>query len=154
MRWIKKFEGYLDRFYYKNPEATDQIKDNEPIDMSRSTYDRLMKIYGSRLGEKDRMDYGSYPSFVDDDDEKYFYGVDASIERVDLNQSYYFLINALSDDWFTLELFTYQKNRIEDPRKHLLTPAMYLPDSSGFWACDGFEGLVKLIDDLGIFRKV
>lgn len=145
MRWIKKFEGYLDRFYYKNPEASEQIKDNEPIDMPRSTYDRVMKIYGSRLGEKDRMDYGSYPSFVDEDgdEEKYFYGIDGSIERPDLERWYGFLVNELSDDWFTLELFTYRQSH-----------RVYLTDESGFWACDGFEGLVKLIEDLGIFRKV
>lgn len=138
MKHLKIFEGYMDRFYYENPDVSTL---SEFVDLSIDNCDKIEKIVGKSINYVELIDVANEDELEDHIGQGImaslieFSGTDRNFERVTVYE--------LEDEWFYVEVDSYE-NGNNGPR---------FTGNHRTYNCDGFDGLKKLFEDMG-FTKI
>lgn len=146
MKHLKLFEGYFDRFYFKNPDIEDL---NDTIDLSQKNFRRINDALqpSIKAGVVKKINWSPYPT----PDEEDIYLDMVEVLASTSERDYTLIISELRDDWFTVEIYVYKLDKI--PSSNWQKNVTYMKDESAFYSCDGFDGLVKLLEDLDLIKK-
>jgi hypothetical protein len=140
MKWLKLFETFTQEEYYKEVtileyfEHFNKLVRFDPIELKKIT-SMMSEDYNGICGDA-RVRY--YSNMNDD-----LTGMahQLMIKPYEWGDTFSYFIYKKYDDWYMVE---------EIP---VMTAGNYAYNSSRYYLCDQFEGLVRLLKDKGVFKK-